>query len=488
MAGVRIFFRKKRGARHLTEKRPVVWHMGSDARQNQGWWWACAGSAVVLLACSERDPACHGARCEELEVHVLTWWPGTPNGPAAPLVAEAERQPDVRKVVLRQHESKDAMMAEVEALLSSSGTEPVDTFLANAGRDVLRWTPCGGDGSSQRLLQLDTADAYPDLRSMFDPALLSGLTCCPQGEASCSQPGIYALPLGLHRINHIFFNVERFAPCADREVVDLSSFVALLSCLGEGGKRVISVPASNCEAACDGDDASCLSQCPSIAGESLSYLLESLALLPGVALEPGQDSAAPLEAAQAVVQRELLGFLNNSCFDGSCDPPRDVTQALMEVKRGDAAFLVMPDWYTSDALRPTHGLVQPAPFPGTGKTFLFMTDVFAVPLAGTPGASVEAGFRWLDTLLNEGVQQQFATEKTALPALADHSQLQLVPSLEARLPVEVDPAALRAGLDQWLWALNPKPAPMTEPTAPQPSEGQPGVPVVPCAGSPCGEP
>jgi hypothetical protein len=237
------------------------------------------------------------------------------------------------------------------------------------------------------------------------------------------------------------------------------------------------------------DDSECDS-CRSAAGESLSYLLESLALVPGAPLaDATPDAAAPLAAAQSLLERELLDFVNNNCTLDGCGPPTDHNQALNEVRAGHAAFLVMPDWYTQDAQR--HGeTVQPAPFPGTDETYLFMTDVFAVPLAGTPGASVEAAFRWLNTLLEDGVQRSFAAQKTALPALADHSHLRLVQSLEGKLPVSVDPAQLRARLNDQLWLLHEQrmTAP-TEPTQPQPGEENAGaLPVIPpCGDSPCGE-
>ncbi len=432
-------------------------------------------------------------------MHVLTWWPSTNNGPATPLVDAAQAQPGVGEVLLSQRSSKNAMMASVERLmLESDDTEQVDTFLANAGRDVLRWTPCGGEGSSQRVLRLD--DRYPELSSVFAPEILSGVTCCPSPDG-CSQPGIYALPLGLHRINHIFYNAARFEPCSALAVHDGPSFAELLRCLGVDGQRVISAPVRSCEGDCALNEEACW-LCRGIAGESLSYLLESLLLLvtdprqyqsywrgqSWQGAQPPEES--PLRQALALFEGELLPYLNNCPAGSQCLAPANAEAALEEVADGRAAFLVMPDWFTLDVQR--RETVKGRPFPGTDDTFLFMTDVFTIPL-GTPGTSVEAGLRWLDTLLDVELQQRFARQKHALPARGDHSELQLLPSLEAQLPASVDPARIRTSLNEWLLAL--RRGAMSAGALEELMDQEFGAAlrqgtlrVAPCDSSPCGKP
>lgn len=480
-------------------------HMGSNTRQSLGWWrWICACSAVAALGCGSHAPVCHGPRCEELDVRVLTWWRVTNNGPAASLVDATEVQPGVGTVRLHERETKTAMMTAVESLLhGTEGAEPFDTFLANAGRDVLRWTHCGGEGSSERLLRLDGQGAYPNLSASFDPDVLAGVTCCE--APGCAQRGVYAVPLGLHQINHIFFNVERFSRCPGMKVDSVATLIELLTCLGKEGQRVISAPVSECTADCQLGELSC-STCQALAGESLSYLLESLALL--LENDPVQDQsrwpdqswrsmeaarlAPSLNDALALLEGELLPYLNN-CSGPACKLPVTAAEALAEVTEGTAAILVMPDWYTLDAQQKSHGALGQGAFPGTEDTFSFMTDVFAVPIAGTPGASVEAGLRWLDTLLELDVQKTFARRKPARAALDDHSQLRLRPSLETQLPVSVDPAEVRASLDQWHRALPPPAAATSQPGAPELGQEQLPLPlpVAPvraqrCAGSRCG--
>lgn len=482
--------------------------MGSEARQSQVWWIGiCAGAVAALLGCGERSPACQGPRCEQLDVHVLTWWPPTNNNPAAPLEEAAELQPGVADVTLSNGPTKSAMMAMVEGtLLQREGAERVDTFLANAGRDILRWTPCGGEGRSERLLQLDGPGGYEDLTSRFDPAVLVGVTCCP-APSGCDQPGIYALPLGLHRINHIVYNVARFEACAPVLVEDVDSLIGLLECLGRGGERVISMPMGDCEAHCAEAGAACLEECRGVAGESISYLLESLMLLVagpdayqsfwrGQSWQSGgvPGRADPLQEALALLQGRLLPFLNNCPAGSACEAPPKASAAQAEVISGAAAFMVMPDWMMLGAQQEGDGAVLGMAFPGTGDTFLFMTDVFTIPVASTPGTSVEAGFRWLDALLDPALQHKFAHQKHAMAALADHSQQRLLPALEAQLPASVDPAHIRASLHQWLRRQQGAAAAALE--APlelmerafADAERQGTLRVAPCDHTPCGQP
>lgn len=478
--------------------------MSSNTRQSQGWWWwVCAWGVASALACAGRDPVCQGPRCQALEMRVLTWWPNTPNSPATPLVEAAEARPGMSTVVLNPKETKNEAMGAVERLLlHEDGAEPIDAFLANAGRDVLRWTQCGGEGSRERVQRLDRDGRYPELRARFEPEVLAGVTCC-SSAMGCSDPGVYALPLGLHRINNMFYNVARFEPCADVKVEDADGLVALLSCLGESGQGVLSVPVSSCEEDCALSEEACQA-CRGVAGESLSYLIESLLLLvagpesyrsywrgeswQGLGAAAGAD---PLRDTLALLEGRLLPFVN-TCPQGPCSPV-NAAGALDALIRGDAAVLVMPDWFTLEVQLRTSDAVKWRPFPGTERTFLFMTDVFSVPLAAAGGPSLEAGFRWLDTLLDPVVQHRFAKQKRALPALADHSQLQLLPSLEAQLPASADPVHIRAHLNDWLLALQQGQAISPAPPELMASEFeraelQGTLRVAPCGSSPCGRP
>jgi hypothetical protein len=194
-----------------------------------------------------------------------------------------------------------------------------------------------------------------------------------------------------------------------------------------------------------------------VAGQSLQYLLESLFLLrAGPSAYEGywsgrcweQDSARAAALLSDVLQQleRLAPFLNN-CPSGPCEMQTKFEDARDEVGRGDAALLVAPDWiqFTNAGINQT---ADRRPFPGTGTTFLFTTDSFALPsLQDVPA---EAGLRWVDTLLQPDVQERFATRNGAHPALGDHSQLApLLPSLEAQLPASADMLDVRELLNGW---------------------------------------
>jgi hypothetical protein len=434
------------------------------------------GLGVIATSCDRVVPECRNETCERMPINVLTWWPSaTPSGSDQRLTIAAEEDPLVTDATLLKEGPKAKMVERLEAQMpsalpsnSSDGQlEPneYDAFLANGGRDVLRWTACRGGGGAEDLVRLDERFPDVDWQAAFSPAVRTGLECCPPGS-DCVTPGIYAVPLGLHRVNHIIYNSARFAECEHESVASVDLLVELLRCLGAGSKPVISMPLTHCDASCVDNPADC-STCKDISGQSLLYLLESLLLLESgdatqyqsywhdeawnAASPEGAPRADPLRAALDVLRDRVAPFLNGcgpECARESA--PSDFTAALKRLANGDAAFMVIPDWLSYSA----HEELQEAAFPGTEKFFLFTSDVFAVPA----NANIEAGLRWVDTLLRLDVQEAFAEDKPARQALGPARDGD-VPSLEALLPSTLDIATLRARLNDWMREdFQPEPA------------------------------
>ena len=418
---------------------------------------ACAGAVGALCACGSQAPDCHSERCEPKTAQVMTWWATSGSSPGASLQQAArEQQPGVEVTLMEESATKDQMMARLQGILNGTDRSAhVDAFLTHPGPDLLRWTPCGGNGPA-RVRQLNGADGYADLSARFDPRVLQGLQCCPSGTP-CAAPEIYGVPLGLHQVNHIISNKARFARCPGRVVTNLDSLIELLSCLGADGQRVISIPVTEVQH-CELTDSSTCWKNQDVAGQSLQYLLESLSLLVRAPSGPRspwsgrcweQDSVralARLGEAREALDR-LRPYLNNGS-PGLFKPwPVDFEEALKQVGEGDAAFLVAPDW--TQLTKP--GLSQQADrsgFPGTEGTFLFTTDAFALP--SLPDAAGEAGLRWIDTLLQPEVQARFAVINGAHPALVDPSELPpLLPSLEIQSPAIIDSWEMRKRLNEW---------------------------------------
>ncbi|HEU4579006.1 MAG TPA: hypothetical protein VFS67_12165 [Polyangiaceae bacterium] len=415
---------------------------------------ACAGAVHALFGCSSQAPACRSERCAPTPIEVMTWWPTAGSSPGASLREAAEEQPGVT-VNLIEESTKDEMMARLEEVLDGAeGSPHVDAFLTHPGLDLLHWTPCVSDGPA-RVRLLNGSDGYADLAERFDPRVLQGLRCCPPGD-DCAAPEIYGVPLGLHQVNYVVRNKQRFARCAQQAVTNVDSLVELLSCLGADGQRVITIPVTEFQG-CQLGEGDCWKN-QDVAGQSLQYLLESLSLLvsdPSIEQERWtgrcweRDSArtAVLLAGALEALDRLRPYLNR-CSPGLCKPPpTSLEAALEEVASGDAALFIAPDW--TQLTKPGQSLFAArGPFPGTEGTFLFTTDAFALPALASPAD--EAGLRWLDTLLQPEVQARFAKINAARPALTDPAGLrELLPSLELQAPVTIDTREIRRRLNEW---------------------------------------
>jgi hypothetical protein len=427
---------------------------------------ATAGGLVLgaLTSCDAASLACHDRCAEGVEVFVLTSWGMTDDdgGPAQPLVDEARADHGVADVHMIPHRTKPDLMAIVEAWMLGEEDELMtlapatwpadnqfDAFLANGGRDVLRWTPCGGSDGADKLLRLDGRYQDRDFRDRFAPPVLAGVECCPP-DSDCRDSGLYAVPVGRHQVNNIVYNPTRFAPCNGEPVTNADQFVELLRCLSKDERRVISLPT-------DLDER----------GRAAQYLIENLLLLVagperyqkywrGEQWVDGDAAGAPgreaLRAKLDALVQEIKPYVNGCRFT-DCDAPDTLELAADEVALGDAAFMVVPDWFKSAARLRAEALVaemKPAEvdggdFPGTSSTVVFATDVFAIPAH----ANVEAGLRWVDALLDTEAQKEFALHKGAKAALAPVTPGD-IPSLEALLPPNVKIESLRATLDAWM--------------------------------------
>jgi hypothetical protein len=168
----------------------------------------------------------------------------------------------------------------------------------------------------------------------------------------------------------------------------------------------------------------------------------------------GQTDQSQLVSALELIVGELSPFLNNCSPETDCALPTR-QEAKDAVQSGAAALLVMPNWLQADT--GYEDKVETAAFPGTADSFLFTTDVFAVPLPAV-GAGAEPGLSWLDVVLDANTQAAFARAKGASPAATEAyavpgTELErpgpLVPSLESRLPVGIDSTTLRLELYEW---------------------------------------
>ncbi len=185
----------------------------------------------------------------------------------------------------------------------------------------------------------------------------------------------YAVPVGVHRANLVWYNRAVFEKAGVSEPHSLGEFLTALDRLEAAGVTPLAVASgSQWEAA---------------------HLFEQLLLAVGgpdlyLSYFQGQIGGSDPQVVQAAVTLERISrYINRDHAALTWD------QAAAMVGRGEAAMTVMGDW--------AQGYFQAAgwqyerdygafPFPGTGDLFNIVVDTFALA-SGAPGK--EAGFAWL---------------------------------------------------------------------------------------------
>ena len=423
---------------------------------------ALALAVLGALGCGAQGAECEGEPCRVTgPLELATWW-GTRGELYASfdILKRSYQRATHRDVDLaHQLDNKKDHTHWVEQRLGDpdAASTPLDVFSANNGDEVLRWTRCAAWGPAPEVPQLVglTDPALGPLHlsrdwieATFEPRVMETLQC--EGET-------YALPVGIHRINTLFYNKELFR--AAGYAVDGAQGTPLPSSLEELHTAADAVsrqlPA--------GDPESELQPSAfAIAGRepwTLSlFMIENVMLaLAGNAerYERYWSGSACDEDLLVSTLRELTRLLP---YFGSWE--LDSSGALGRVASGQAAMMVMGDWASAEL---DASLVGSMPFPGSGQYFVFSADVFALP--ALDDAAPSNGLGWLRSVTERQTQRDFSLAKSALPArveLEDErlgpegARLSWVRSLPALLPYHPDAAfaSMQDELRRWLGSAN----------------------------------
>jgi ABC-type glycerol-3-phosphate transport system substrate-binding protein len=415
-----------------------------------------APGLIGSLGCGAQSTDCEGDEpCRVAgPLELATWW-GTRGELYASfdILKQSYQQATHGQIELtHQLQNKRDHTLWVERQMSEPAA-PLDVFSANNGDEILRWTPCAAWGPAPeqpRLVGLtDPALGPLHLRrdwieTTFEPRVMETLQC--QGET-------YALPVGIHRINTLFFNKALFR--AAGYAVDGSEGMALPATLAElhqAAARVTEqLPAA--------DPESQLSPSAfALAGRETwtvsLFFIENVMLSLAGSVERYESYWRGAVCDEALLASAIGEFATLSEFFGSWE--LNSSEARERVQNGQAAMMVMGDWATAE-LDPR--LVGSMPFPGTAQYFVFSADVFALP--ALESSSPRNGLGWLRSITERETQQQFSVAKSALPARVDlhgerlgatSDQLLWVRSLPALLPYgqEAAFASLQDELRRWL--------------------------------------
>jgi len=375
------------------------------------------GVSLDTVACRQVEP------CAQTEptrvVEVFTWWtqPGEREALGELVKVHQERYPDTK--VIRSGMGRGELASDFLSVRMDPDLYRVpDTFQANIGWDLIRWT--NGDESLSRLEQLEESKFGIHL---FYPDVVAHARLEPEED----KGPLYGIPLDIHRTNTIYFNkgviagegiafepdengaitIAQFEQACDqfkkqREAAkDPKRFPIALGTLNSSWTLGILVHES---------------LLPVIAGpDYYKNLWERDRADPN----PLDDPTWPLQTTyQKVVAWKQLGYF---------DPDyRGLywREALKKVLTGETLFYFMGDWATAE-LKAVKQSDNQRPEPGKdfdsvslkpdndSPAFVYTSDCFCLPR----GARRPEADELLLTAASRDGQLGFSREKGSIPAL-----------------------------------------------------------------------
>jgi hypothetical protein len=364
----------------------------------------CGLLALSLSACGDDSAG---------DVSLATWWArrGEFTQPFETLKQSLRARSGLEVQLAHKLQSKYYHMLWVDRQLAPGAESPerLDVFAANNGSDVLRWTPCAHAPyapATSRLRALNDPGLGPlhlDLdwiRASFDPEVLETLGCDDQ---------VYALPVGIHRINTLFYNKELLA--AAGYDVDGKGGTPLPTSLDE-----LTRAASALQQRRDARPASEPDYSVFVLPQGEPWTL-SLFFIENVMLAEARDAQhytdywsgancdPELFAAALARVRQLRTYFGTRSNSEEA--------AIQELNTGHAALLVTGDWARAEV----DDAIGHMPFPGTNDFFVFTADVFALP--DIEGSNADKGLEWLRAATGLQTQRKYAAQKQALTGLVD---------------------------------------------------------------------
>jgi ABC-type glycerol-3-phosphate transport system substrate-binding protein len=309
--------------------------------------------------------------------------------------------------------SKSYHMQWVDAQLAPDAKSPValDAVAYNNGGDVLRWTKCGRSQYAPKTARLRAIDDpalgplhidWNWIEDSFDQEVLDTIEC---------DHHYYALPVGLHQVNTLFYNKSLLRAAGFDVDRDGSGERPMPGSLDEL-RAAASLIQGELQAREGGLGDASVFALPRGDSWTLSLFFIENIMLSSAGPEPyqrywsGEQCDASLFAGAMARVRELEDF-----FSGRNLSEKD---ALQELVVGNAAFVVTGDWAVAE-IDPNE--VGNMPFPGTEDLFVFTADVFALPEMATNDA--DNGLSWLRAVTGLETQREFAQRKHALSARRD---------------------------------------------------------------------
>lgn len=376
---------------------------GKEATRERRRFVAHFGAPLALsasFACAPHEP-------EPVTLDVVTWWQDPAERHAFGVVTDlhAVRHPNV---TIHEDAVPDAKKTRERLTFRLLAGAPPATFQANAGADLLRWTMVdayGDDGPTTENLLRDVRPLLErtGMLPRIPEVLLQGLR--PTGDE-----GAYAVPINVHRLNVVYYNVDRVRALEERSG---RAFLSLDELCAEDGQSALGARLAIGANEADAFPLLLLAfenVLPALYGEQF-YMDFWSGRSP--ATPSGGDWTEAVAAALSCVQRLVRTTAQpNVAALGWAD-----AAATVKNQNGAADFVVMGDWLNGtlrDELE--DGSIESAPFPGTERMFVFTSDTFPLPRAAGDLDEAEA---LLETIASSKAQLEFSKRKGSIPARTD---------------------------------------------------------------------
>ncbi len=347
--------------------------------------------ALMSAACSERVPD-----DTPVPVEIFSWWSSKSERAAlgAVLDVHEEKHPKVRVINAAEELAEDARARLADRMRRGL---PPDTFQANSGRDLFQWVLSGDrDDSETKVAALNTIAEDNDWFSVFAEPVVDALSY---------QGRMYAVPLDIHRLNTLYYNVHVLEEVGIEPPRTLGELHSVLDVLVEHGYEA-----------------------PLSIGNRYDWTMSLFAMenlfpsLAGPDFYEGYWSGRyePEHDKMKAVLNELLSlwpYFNRDAME--IDWTVGVERLFADEKSNRSAFTVMGDWakghLQSQGYEPGIDFGS-VPFPGSQGTFVFTADCFPLP-KGAPHR--EDVVDLLVTFGSKKGQVAFSALKGSLPARVD---------------------------------------------------------------------
>ncbi|RYZ08426.1 MAG: ABC transporter substrate-binding protein [Myxococcales bacterium] len=284
-----------------------------------------------------------------------------------------------------------------------------DVFQANGGSDVLRWVRGGGEASA--VCPLDRLSETYGWGDAYFSRSLEPVSCLGS---------LYALPVGIHRLNVLFYNRTLWneLKAADSTLVEPAELGSLEQLLDQLGRiqQLAERPESR-------------SFVPLAIGAKRAWPLSVMAF-ENVLLSIGGGAYQTLwqgglknedEQRQAQLERALGRMLDNLrqlVAFSTLNEDVDWQDAVRQVGSGEALYTVTGDWGWAQLEENQLEDVVAVAFPGTESTFVYTPDSFAVPRESGQDGSRARGFLQRVVASPEALLA-FSESKHSIPARRD---------------------------------------------------------------------